>query len=167
MILNQKSIKLYYHLLLIILFSGCGVEENNDTTVSSYISGTQFNFHQDINKLYIHTEILPDFNGKILDNVFVEWLGTKKGNNPDTLALFDDGTQGDIIFGDTFDVGAPTDATVTAAKLTSINGAYRNVQTLTGGLSIAASENASIVGPITVSSGQTITVASGGTLVIL
>ena len=26
----------------------------------------------------------------------------------------------------------PTDATVTAAKLTSINGAYRNVQTLTG-----------------------------------
>jgi len=100
MILNQKSIKLYYHLLLIILFSGCGVEDNNDTTVSSYISGTQFNFHQDINKLYIHTEILPDFNGKILDNVFVEWLGTKKGNNPDTLALFDDGTQGDIIFGD-------------------------------------------------------------------
>ena len=72
-----------------------------------------------------------------------------------------------VIFGDTFDVGAPTDATVTAAKLTSINGAYRNVQTLTGGLSIAATENASIVGPVTVSSGQTINVASGGTLVIL
>jgi|TARA_R100001591_G_scaffold116721_1_gene134397 hypothetical protein len=71
------------------------------------------------------------------------------------------------IFGDTLDIGTPSDATVTAAKLTSIQGAYRNVQTLTGGLSIAASENASIVGPITVSSGQTINVASGGTLVIL
>ena len=71
------------------------------------------------------------------------------------------------IFGDTLDIGTPSDATVTAAKLTSIQGAYRNVQTLTGGLSIAASENASIVGPVTVSSGQTINVASGGTLVIL
>mgnify|MGYP003653805216 CR=1 FL=1 len=71
------------------------------------------------------------------------------------------------IFGDTLDIGAPSDATITAAKLTSIQGAYRNVQTLTGGLSITSTENASIVGPITVSSGQTINVASGGTLVIL
>ena len=72
-----------------------------------------------------------------------------------------------LVLGNTLDIGTPSDATVTAAKLTSIQGAYRNVQTLTGGLSIAGSENASIVGPITVSSGQTITVASGGTLVIL
>ena len=62
-----------------------------------------------------------------------------------------------VLFGDTFDVGAPTDATVTAAKLTSINGAYRNVQTLTGGLSIAATENASIVGPVTVSQDRQLT----------
>ena len=93
--------------------------------------------------------------------------GSSAGTIAFTAAPASGATFSGIIFGDTFDVGAPTDATVTAAKLTSINGAYRNVQTLTGGLSIAASENASIVGPVTVSSGQTINVASGGTLVIL
>ena len=93
--------------------------------------------------------------------------GSSAGTIAFTAAPASGATFSGIIFGDTFDVGAPTDATVTAAKLTSINGAYRNVQTLTGGLSVAASENASIVGPITVSSGQTINVASGGTLVIL
>ena len=93
--------------------------------------------------------------------------GSSSGTIAFTTAPASGDTFSGIIFGDTFDVGAPTDATVTAAKLTSINGAYRNVQTLTGGLSIAATENASIVGPVTVSSGQTINVASGGTLVIL
>jgi len=93
--------------------------------------------------------------------------GSSSGTIAFTSAPASGATFSGIIFGDTFDVGAPTDATVTAAKLTSINGAYRNVQTLTGGLSIAATENASIVGPVTVSSGQTINVASGGTLVIL
>ncbi len=93
--------------------------------------------------------------------------GSSSGTIAFTGAPASSATFSGVIFGDTFDVGAPTDATVTAAKLTSINGAYRNVQTLTGGLSIAASENASIVGPVTVSSGQTINVASGGTLVIL
>ena len=93
------------------------------------------------------------------------------GSSPGTIAFTGAPANGATfsgqIFGDTLDIGTPSDATVTAAKLTSIQGAYRNVQTLTGGLSIAASENASIVGPITVSSGQTINVASGGTLVIL
>ena len=93
------------------------------------------------------------------------------GSSPGTIAFTGTPQSSDTfsgqIFGDTLDIGTPSDATVTAAKLTSIQGAYRNVQTLTGGLSIAGSENASIVGPITVSSGQTITVASGGTLVIL
>ena len=93
--------------------------------------------------------------------------GSSSGTIAFTTAPASGDTFSGIIFGDTFDVGAPTDATVTAAKLTSINGAYRNVQTLTGGLSVAATENASIVGPVTVSSGQTINVASDGTLVIL
>ena len=93
--------------------------------------------------------------------------GSSAGTIAFTSAPASDATFSGQIFGDTLDIGTPSDATVTASKLTSIQGAYRNVQTLTGGLSIAASENASIVGPITVSSGQTINVASGGTLVIL
>ena len=93
--------------------------------------------------------------------------GSSAGTIAFTSAPASDATFSGQIFGDTLDIGTPSDATVTAAKLTSIQGAYRNVQTLTGGLSIAATENASIVGPVTVSSGQTINVASGGTLVIL
>jgi|TARA_R100001530_G_scaffold132872_3_gene105663 hypothetical protein len=93
--------------------------------------------------------------------------GSSAGTIAFTAAPATSDTFSGQIFGDTLDIGTPSDSTVTAAKLTSINGAYRNVQTLTGGLSIAASENASLVGPVTVSSGQTITVASGGTLVIL
>ena len=73
------------------------------------------------------------------------------GSSAGTIAFTGTPQSGDTfsgqIFGDTLDIGTPSDATVTAAKLTSIQGAYRNVQTLTGGLSIAATENASIVGP--------------------
>jgi len=93
--------------------------------------------------------------------------GSSSGTIAFTGAPANGATFSGQIFGDTLDIGAPSDATITAAKLTSIQGAYRNVQTLTGGLSITSTENASIVGPITVSSGQTINVASGGTLVIL
>ena len=101
MMLNQRSIILsLYYSLLIILFSGCDIQDDNVADAASYVSGTQFNFHQDVNKLYIHAEIMPVADGKILDNVFIEWFGTKKSNNPDSLDLFDDGTQGDIISAD-------------------------------------------------------------------
>ena len=93
--------------------------------------------------------------------------GSSAGTIAFTSAPASDATFSGQIFGDTLDIGTPSDATVTAAKLTSIQGAYRNVQTLTGGLTVASTENASIVGPITVSSGETINIASGGTLVIL
>jgi hypothetical protein len=113
------------------------------------------------------TQLLIHINGvyQVPGTAFT--AGSSSGTIAFTTAPSSGDTFSGIIFGDTFDVGAPTDATVTAAKLTSINGAYRNVQTLTGGLSVAATENASIVGPITVSSGETINIASGGTLVIL
>ena len=113
------------------------------------------------------TQLLIHINGvyQVPGTAFT--AGSSSGTIAFTTAPASGDTFSGIIFGDTFDVGAPTDATVTAAKLTSINGAYRNVQTLTGGLYVAATENASIVGPITVSSGQTINVASGGTLVII
>ena len=69
--LNQRSIILsLYYILLIILFSGCDIQDDNVADAASYVSGTQFNFHQDVNKLYIHAEILPVADGKILDNVF-------------------------------------------------------------------------------------------------
>jgi hypothetical protein len=51
--------------------------------------------------------------------------------------------------------------------LTTINGVYRNVQTLTQNLTLAASDNALVAGPFTVQSGSTLTVPSGATFVIV
>ena len=86
-------------LLSILFFVGCGVEDKNEDSVI-YISDPQFNFHQDVNKLYISAMVLPQINGKILDNVIVEWFGTNQENVPDSLILKDGGVNGDIISGD-------------------------------------------------------------------
>ena len=86
-------------LVLILFFVGCGVEDTDEDTVV-YISDPQFNFHQDVNKLYISAMVLPQINGKILDNVIVEWFGTNQENVPDSLILKDGGVNGDIIAGD-------------------------------------------------------------------
>ena len=86
-------------LLSILFFVGCGVEDKNEDSVI-YISDPQFNFHQDVNKLYISAMVLPEIDGKILDNVIVEWFGTNQENIPDSLILKDGGVNGDIIAGD-------------------------------------------------------------------
>ena len=86
-------------LLSILFFVGCGVEDKNEDSVI-YISDPQFNFHQDVNKLYISAMVLPQVDGKILDNVIVEWFGTNQENIPDSLILKDGGVNGDIIAGD-------------------------------------------------------------------
>ena len=86
-------------LVAILFFVGCGVEDKNeDSTI--YISDPQFNFHQDVNKLYVSAMVLPQIDGKILDNVIVEWFGTNQENVPDSLILKDGGENGDIIAGD-------------------------------------------------------------------
>ena len=72
-----------------------------------------------------------------------------------------------ILLGNSFDAGTPADASISYDKLTTINGVYRNVQTLTSNLTLAASDNALVAGPFTVQSGSTLTVPSGATFVIV
>jgi len=67
------------------------------------------------------------------------------------------------ILGDTFDIGTPTDATVTAGSLSSTF-FVKNSQTGSS-ISMAGSTNGALVGPVTVSG--TITIPSGSTFVIL
>ena len=67
------------------------------------------------------------------------------------------------VLGDVFDIGTPTDSTVTAASLGSTF-FMKNSQTFTT-LSMAGSTNGALVGPVTVSG--TITIPSGSTFVIL
>ena len=67
------------------------------------------------------------------------------------------------VLGDVFDIGTPTDSTVTAASLGSTF-FMKNSQTFTT-LSMAGSTNGALVGPVTVSG--TVTIPSGSTFVIL
>ena len=68
-----------------------------------------------------------------------------------------------IMLGNTFDIGTPTDATVTAGSLSSTF-FVKNSQTWSS-ISMAGSTNGALVGPVTVSG--TITIPSGSTFVIL
>jgi hypothetical protein len=72
-----------------------------------------------------------------------------------------------ILLGNSFDAGTPADASIGYNKLTTINGVYRNVQTLSQNITLAASDNALVAGPFTVQSGSTLTVPSGATFVIV
>ena len=67
------------------------------------------------------------------------------------------------VLGDVFDIGTPTDATVTAGSLASTF-FVKNNQTWSS-ISMAGSTNGALVGPVTVSG--TITIPSGSTFVIL
>jgi len=92
------KIKYYNYIVvsLLILAVGCGVTDTDDNA-EIYISDTQFNFHQNTNELYISSKVEPEFEGKKLDEVMVEWFGTDLENRPDSLTLLDDGASGDII----------------------------------------------------------------------
>ena len=68
-----------------------------------------------------------------------------------------------VVLGDTFDIGTPTDSTVTAGSLASTF-FMKNAQTWSS-ISMAGSNNGALVGPVTVSG--TITIPSGSTFVIL
>ena len=67
------------------------------------------------------------------------------------------------VLGDVFDIGTPTDSTVTAGRLASTF-FMKNSQTFTS-ISMAGSNNGALVGPVTVSG--TVTIPSGSTFVIL
>ena len=67
------------------------------------------------------------------------------------------------VLGDVFDIGTPTDSTVSASSLSSTF-FLKNSQTFTS-ISMAGSTNGALVGPVTVSG--TVTIPSGSTFVIL
>ena len=67
------------------------------------------------------------------------------------------------VLGDVFDIGTPTDSTVSASSLSSTF-FLKNSQTFTS-VSMAGTTNGAVVGPVTVSG--TVTIPSGSTFVIL
>jgi len=68
-----------------------------------------------------------------------------------------------VVLGDVYDIGTPTDSTVSAASLAS-NFFLKNNQTWSD-ISMTGSNNGALVGPVTISG--TITIPAGSTFVIL
>ena len=156
-------------LIMIVFLSGCTVK-NSDKDTTVYISDEQFNFHQNINKLYVSAKVLPEANGKILDNVIVEWYGTKIDNKPDSLILKDGGSNGDIIAqDDIYTLKFENDSTVITNTLGDDSGSvYINFLAIYVGQTEQKSASFKIGNIIprisSISSPDTITRPSGATL---
>ena len=156
-------------LVAILFLIGCGVEDTYEDS-AIYISDPQFNFHQDVNKLYVSAMVLPELDGKILDNVIVEWFGTNQENVPDSLILKDGGVNGDIIAGDDiYTLKFQNDSTVIKNTLGDDSGSvYINILAMYVGQTEQRSESFKIGNIIprilSVSSPDTIIRPSGATL---
>jgi len=99
-ILNPKLLVMRFHILFLfaILFWACpGPTGETDPNT---ITNQQFTFHQDINQLYYGVTVEETYTLENLSKVSINWYGTSRSNSPDTLTLYDDGTNGDILMGD-------------------------------------------------------------------
>ena len=156
-------------LILILFFCGCTVKDSDDDS-AAYISDAQFNFHQDVNMLYVSAKVLPEAEGHILDNVIVEWYGTKEENAPDSLILKDNGMDGDIIAeDDIYTLKFQNDSTVINNTLGDDSGSvYINILAIYVGQTEKKSSSFKIgnIIPriISIASPDTITRPSGATL---
>ena len=99
-ILNPKLQVMRFHILFLfaILFWACP-GPTGETDLNT-ITNQQFTFHQDINQLYYGVTVEETYTLENLSKVSINWYGTSRSNSPDTLTLYDDGTNGDILMGD-------------------------------------------------------------------
>ena len=86
-------------LLMVLFFNGCP-EKDPITDPIDTISGIQFTFHQDVNKLYFAASVESSYDDGSLISVSLIWYGVNKENIPDSLIIQDDGKNGDIISDD-------------------------------------------------------------------
>ena len=86
-------------LLMVLFFNGCP-EKDPITDPIDTISGIQFTFHQDVNKLYFAASVESSYDDGSLISVSLIWYGVNKENIPDSLIIQDDGKDGDIISDD-------------------------------------------------------------------
>ena len=75
----------------------CGCEKSIPIVESTPISDVDFAFLQASKKLFVSATVSSGYQGGSLDSVMVLWQGISATNTGDTLRLFDDGTQGDIL----------------------------------------------------------------------
>jgi len=132
-------------------------------------SATQFNVQVGGNAVEIASlnQLVISISGVIQEPNSAFTFGSTRSTIAFTAPPASSDTFFGILLGNSFDAGTPADSSISYEKLTTINGVYRNVQTLTSNLTLAASDNALVAGPFTVQSGKTLTVPSGATFVIV
>jgi len=102
------------HILLLVglLFWACPDPVSNSDP-DYPLSNSQFNFHQDSEKIYFGIYVDDTYLGESLSSVRVNWYGASKENNIDTLLLNDEGAHGDILINDgLFALKIPNDSLV-------------------------------------------------------
>ena len=89
-----------FHILLLfsIVFWTCS--NPVDIQDSIQIKNRQFNYLQELNQLYFAMEVEAEYKNQSLFDTKIIWYAISKNNTPDTLNLYDDGSNGDIILGD-------------------------------------------------------------------
>ena len=92
----MKSI---YHILAMSLFI-ISCEEPTSTSESFPISEISFDYLQGSDKLFITAKVSQRYMSSSLDSVEVLWNGISAGNANDTLRLYDDESEGDILADD-------------------------------------------------------------------
>jgi len=136
-----------------------------DDIASSFTGSTTGPFNLTVNGTAVspgnEANCIISISGVVQDPAAFTITGSQisfKGSNPASSDTFF-GT----VLGDVFDIGTPTDSTVTAGSLSSTF-FVKNSQTWSS-ISMSGSNNGALVGPVTVSG--TITIPSGSTFVIL
>ena len=100
MVFRNNLISMYHiFLLMVLFFNGCR-DKDSITDPIDTISGIQFTFHQDVNKLYFAASVESSYDDGSLISVSLIWYGVNRENIPDSLIIQDDGKYGDIISDD-------------------------------------------------------------------
>ncbi len=100
MVFRNNLISIYHiFLLMVLFFNGCPDKDPTTDPIDT-ITGIQFTFHQDVNKLYFAASVESSYDDGSLISVSLIWYGVNKENIPDSLIIQDDGKDGDIISGD-------------------------------------------------------------------
>jgi len=100
MVFRNNLISIYHiFLLMVLFFNGCPDKDPTTDPIDT-ITGIQFTFHQDVNKLYFAASVESSYDDGSLISVSLIWYGVNKENIPDSLIIQDDGKDGDIISDD-------------------------------------------------------------------
>ena len=100
MVFRNNLISIYHiFLLMVLFFNGCPDKDPTTDPIDT-ITGIQFTFHQDVNKLYFAASVESSYENGSLTSVSLIWYGVNKENIPDSLIIQDDGKDGDIISDD-------------------------------------------------------------------